>query len=192
MVRLDRHAMQRPLFEQVVRLLREAVMPALWRNALAGRAEVTLPAGSEREAALCEAEPAAVDMLLDVLADRGYCAVHTRRQRQRVVRVDLGTGEVVFEPQQPEHVLSVRFTPAMLRDADAGVVNARTRGDAVAAAHAEERDLTVRRQQQQRALLQKKEGKDGHGHGGRTKGSISTDDREGDVASMYESEAVWD
>ncbi|GBF89078.1 adenylate kinase [Raphidocelis subcapitata] len=111
--RLENYACrQRPLFARVLAALRSEVLPLLRRGGLAGRAEWT-----SREALFTD-HPAAVDMLLDVLADRGFQASYARERVDVPVSFDAATGAVATE-ERPLHRFVVRFEAAGVRDGQA-------------------------------------------------------------------------
>ncbi|KAI8474928.1 MAG: hypothetical protein J3K34DRAFT_374708 [Monoraphidium minutum] len=105
-------ARQRPLFGRVLDRLRAEVLPRLRQGGLAGRAE-----WAARDALFTE-HPVAVDMLLDVLSDRGFQASYVREEVDVPVRFDAATGAITTEAR-PLHRFSVQFEAAGVRDGQA-------------------------------------------------------------------------
>jgi adenylate kinase family enzyme len=107
--RLDAAAARQPAtLADVVALAEEQVAPVLRRAALAGHATW------RTDAALFELQPAAADMLVDVLSDRGYAVEYERTEARVPVRVDAATGAVICDTRV-EHAFSVTFERALLR-----------------------------------------------------------------------------
>jgi hypothetical protein len=105
-------ARQRPLFARVLAALRSEVLPLLRQGGLTGRAE-----WATREALFSD-HPVAVDMLLDVLADRGFQASYAKERVDVPVRFDAATGAIETEARAL-HRFAVRFETAGVRDGGA-------------------------------------------------------------------------
>lgn len=102
---------QRGLFGQVLRLAGEEVVPLLQQGALAGHAEwVTRDT-------LFDQHPVAVNMMLDVLSDRGYQASCVREQAAVPERFDPVTGRVTSE-WVTLHRFLLRFEAPIVRQAN--------------------------------------------------------------------------
>jgi len=107
--RLDHYTAYSPdVFKQVMSVLHEEVMPLLWRNSLAGHAEY------ETCAELWADTPVAVDMLVDVLSDRGFGVAYKATVHQRPVRVDMTTGEIITE-EAVQHKFRIQFDRSVVR-----------------------------------------------------------------------------
>ena len=87
---------QRPLFGRVLDLLQSEVLPLLQQGALAGAAEWV------SQESLLSQHPVCVDMLLDVLADRGFKSTYCKEALMVPVAVDAATGNVTVRTQ-PQH-----------------------------------------------------------------------------------------
>jgi adenylate kinase len=95
------------LFRKVAAFIETDVVPVIVRHALAGRCVV------ETASALFEA-PSAIDMVLDVLAERGYHAVHQLHRTPVPRSVDPQTGAIRCEDRQ-DHAFEIRFHSPELR-----------------------------------------------------------------------------
>jgi hypothetical protein len=105
-------ARQRPLFARVLAALRSEVLPLLRQGGLSGRAE-----WATRDALFTD-HPVAVDMLLDVLTDRGFQASCAKEAVDVPVRFDAASGAIETEAR-PLHRFTVRFETAGVRDGTA-------------------------------------------------------------------------
>ena len=96
-----------PLFKEVAAFIEDSVVPVILRHVLAGRCVVTT------DRALFE-EATAVDMVLDVLAERGYHAVYQKRRTPVPQSIELSTGTVTCR-DRIEHTFEIRFHPPEIR-----------------------------------------------------------------------------
>lgn len=87
---------QRPLFARVLDMLQTRVLPLLQQGALSGSAEWVSQEQLFSQHSVC------VDMLLDVLSDRGFKATYCRETVLVPVSVDAGTGNITVR-SQPQH-----------------------------------------------------------------------------------------
>jgi adenylate kinase len=95
------------LFKRVASFIETQVVPVVVRHALAGRCVVTT------DSALF-AEPTSVDMLLDILAERGYHAVYQERRTPVPQRVDPQTSAVICQ-DRVQHTFEIHFHPPEIR-----------------------------------------------------------------------------
>jgi hypothetical protein len=103
---------QRPLFGRVLSLLGEQVVPLLQQGALSGAAEWV----SSEE--LFTKHPGCVDMLLDVLCDRGFQARYVREVMAVPVMFDVASGQIQTK-LQAMHRFKFSFDASGVRDANA-------------------------------------------------------------------------
>jgi adenylate kinase len=97
-----------PLFKQVAAFIETDVVPVIVRHALAGRCVVTTDSG------LFE-DPTTVEMVLDVLAERGFHAVYQEHRTPVPQSVDLKTGVIACQ-DRVQHTFEIRFhTPELRR-----------------------------------------------------------------------------
>jgi adenylate kinase len=97
-----------PLFKQVSAFIEATVVPVIVRHALAGRCVVTT------DDALF-ADATTVEMVLDVLAERGYHAVYQEHRAPVPQSVDLKTGVIACQ-DRVQHTFEIRFhTPELRR-----------------------------------------------------------------------------
>jgi adenylate kinase len=97
-----------PLFKQVAAFIEVHVVPVIVRHALAGRCVV------KTDDALFE-DATTVEMVLDVLAERGYHAVYQEHRAQVPQSVDLKTGVIACQ-DRVMHTFEIRFhTPELRR-----------------------------------------------------------------------------
>jgi adenylate kinase len=96
-----------PLFKEVAAFIESSVVPVIVRHALAGRCVV------KTDSALFDGA-SAVDMVLDILAERGYHAVY-QEQRTPVPRsFDPQTGAITCQDHL-QHRFEIRFHPPEIR-----------------------------------------------------------------------------
>ena len=108
--RLDSYEHATPVrFKEVATFIEQVVVPVIVRHALAGRCVVKTQVPLFRE-------PAAVDMLLDTLAERGYHAFYEECRTPVPSRVDLKTGALACE-DRVEHLFTIHFHPPEIRRA---------------------------------------------------------------------------
>jgi hypothetical protein len=103
---------QRPLFGRVLALLGQQVVPLLQQGALSGAAEWV----SNEE--LFSKHPGCVDMLLDVLCDRGFQAHYVREMMSVPVTFDAASGQIQTK-LQALHRFRFSFDASGVRDANA-------------------------------------------------------------------------
>jgi len=106
--RLDQYAhSQKDLFEQVVDLIEQKMMPIVLRHAISGHANIN----SESE--LLENHDA-LAMLIDVFSERGYHATIDVRRHESPIRIDLSSGEIENR-QKKIYRITVRFKGSAIR-----------------------------------------------------------------------------
>ncbi|KAF6250719.1 hypothetical protein COO60DRAFT_1568871 [Scenedesmus sp. NREL 46B-D3] len=103
---------QRPLFGRVLSLLGQQVVPVLQQGALSGAAEWV----SNEE--LFTQHPGCVDMLLDVLCDRGFKAHYVREIMPVPVMFDAASGQIQTK-LQALHRFKFSYDSSGARDANA-------------------------------------------------------------------------
>jgi adenylate kinase len=96
-----------PLFREVAAFIEAHVVTVIVRHALAGRCVV------KTESALFE-DATTVDMVLDVLAERGYHAVYEERRTPVPRSFDLRTGDITCQ-DRTQHVFEIYFHPPEIR-----------------------------------------------------------------------------
>jgi adenylate kinase len=96
-----------PLFKEVAAFIEAQVVPIIVRHALAGRCV------AKTESALF-ADPTPVEMVLDILAERGYHAVYQEYRTPVPQSIDLQTGAVTCR-DRTEHTFEIRFNPPEIR-----------------------------------------------------------------------------
>jgi len=97
-----------PLFKQVAAFIETSVVPIVVRHALAGRCMV------KTDSALFQ-DPTAVDMVLDILSERGYRAVYQEERTPVPERLDPQTGTIACQ-DRIQHTFEIRFhTPEIRR-----------------------------------------------------------------------------
>lgn len=97
------------MFVQVIDLIDDEVLPLLRKCSLAGHAEFRT-----RHALLLD-NSLAVDMLIDVLSDRGFSVAHSVEERVVPHSIDLKTGEIKNEIQDL-HSFRITFDKENVRD----------------------------------------------------------------------------
>jgi len=95
-------------FKQVAAFLEEKVVPVIKRHALAGDCVV------KTDSPLF-ADPVAVDMALDTLAERGYHAVYQEQRTLVPTTFDTATGRITCEERLSYHRFEIRFHPPEIR-----------------------------------------------------------------------------
>lgn len=103
---------QRPLFGQVLGLVQQHVVPLLQQGALSGAAEWVSQEG------LFTMHPVCIDMLLDVLSDRGFHAHYVQEIIAVPVNFNTASGAITTR-MQPLHRFRFTFDAAGVRDASA-------------------------------------------------------------------------
>jgi adenylate kinase len=96
-----------PVFKEVAAFIEAQVVPVVVRHALAGRCVF------RTNSALFE-DPITIDMVLDILAERGYHAVYQLRSTPVPEKVDLQTGAIACH-DRIEHTFEIRFHPPEIR-----------------------------------------------------------------------------
>lgn len=102
---------QRPLFASAVRMISEQFIPACRRAAFAGVAVVKVSPTSEGWKEL--QQPLCVDLVVDILSERGYSVRHDVVSQQVPTRVDLETGLIECTTMDT-HRFVVQFPCAQL------------------------------------------------------------------------------
>jgi adenylate kinase len=96
-----------PLFKQVAAFIEAHVVPVIMRHVLAGRCVV------KTDRALFE-DATAVDMVLDVLSERGYHALYQEVRTPVPQGFDPATGTITCR-DRIEHTFEIRFHPPEIR-----------------------------------------------------------------------------
>ncbi|MDB4983787.1 MAG: adenylate kinase [Myxococcales bacterium] len=96
-----------PLFKQVASFIEAQVVPVIVRHALAGRCVV------KTDLTLFE-DATTVEMVLDVLAERGYHAVYEEHRTPIPESVDLRSGAITCR-DHTQHTFEIHFHPPELR-----------------------------------------------------------------------------
>jgi adenylate kinase len=96
-----------PLFKDVAAFIETYVVPVVVRHALAGRCV------AKTDSALFE-DATAVEMVLDILAERGYHAVYQEHHTPVPQRVDLQTGIITCQ-DRTQHTFEIHFHPPEIR-----------------------------------------------------------------------------
>jgi len=96
-----------PLFKQAAAFIEQDVMPTIVRHVLAGRCVV------KTEHALFESD-VAVDMVLDILSERGYHAVYQEQRLPVPQTVDGRTGAITCQ-DRVQHTFEIFFHPPEIR-----------------------------------------------------------------------------
>ncbi|KAI3433651.1 hypothetical protein D9Q98_003460 [Chlorella vulgaris] len=97
------------LFGDVIRMIDAEVIPVLKQSSLAGAAEF------RTQTQLLADHPNAVDIMIDVLSDRGFSVGHTLEERLVPQRVDLATGDIKLRTDHV-HVFRITFDKENVRD----------------------------------------------------------------------------
>lgn len=97
------------LFRDVIKLIDAEVLPVLKQSSLAGAAEY------RTQTTLLTQQPHAVDIMIDVLSDRGFSVAHTLEERLVPQRIDLQSGEITCRAD-PIHIFRVTFDKENVRD----------------------------------------------------------------------------
>jgi adenylate kinase len=100
-------AEQRPLFERVVRLIENKLLPIVRAHAITGHARIN----SEDE--LFD-EPLALRMMIDVLSERGFHALVDIHKVEVPERVNLTTGEITCRTKKVYRI-EIRYQPSDIR-----------------------------------------------------------------------------
>jgi hypothetical protein len=146
--RLDFYCLQqRPLFGRVLGVLQAQVLPLLQQGALSGSAEWVT------QEALFTQHPVCVDMLLDVLSDRGFKVTYCREAALVPVSMDRTTGNITVR-SQPQHRFRFWLQQAGEREANmlkaleiAARITEAARGNMAAAAQGLQGSLLQQQQQ---------------------------------------------
>jgi adenylate kinase len=96
-----------PLFKQVASFIEAQVVPVVVRHALAGRCVV------KTDSALFT-DTTTVEMVLDILAERGYHAVYQEQRTPVPSMVDPQTGAITCQ-DRIQHSFEIRFHPTEIR-----------------------------------------------------------------------------
>src|SRR3569623_1861728 len=96
-----------PLFKQAAAFIEQNVMPVIVRQVLAGRCVV------KTDHTLFESD-VAVDMVLDILSERGYHAVYQERRIPVPESMDLRTGAITCQ-DRIQHRFEIFFHPPEIR-----------------------------------------------------------------------------
>ena len=96
-----------PLLKEVASFIETNVVPVILRHALAGRSVV------KTDHALFET-PLAIDMVLDILSERGYHAVYQEQHIQIPQTFDPQTGAITCKDRR-QHTFEIFFHPPEIR-----------------------------------------------------------------------------
>jgi adenylate kinase len=96
-----------PLFKTVAAFIETDVVPVVVRHALAGRCVVKTDDGLFEDATT-------VEMVLDILAERGYHAVYQEHRTPVPRNVDLQTGVITCQDRR-QHTFEIHFHPPEIR-----------------------------------------------------------------------------
>ena len=120
--RLDTYALSHSeLFHKVIEIIDRGVLPILKRSGMAGEAQYM------SQNALFTKNPIAIDILTDILSDRGYHVTYTPQTTKLPVRVDLASGEISYQ-QQLTHAFKIKFAVSSVRDLGDGGLSHPTGG----------------------------------------------------------------
>jgi adenylate kinase len=109
--RLERYAEdQRPLFEKVVKLVEEKMIPIVRAHAMSGHARFN----SEEKLLGEGANGEALKMLIDVFSERGFHASVDVHKMDVPERVDLATGQICCRTKKVYRI-AIRFPPSDIR-----------------------------------------------------------------------------
>lgn len=97
------------LFLEVIRLIGTEVIPLLKQCSLAGHAEF------KTRHHLVLSNPLTVDMLVDVLSDRGFSVAHSIEDRLKPIKVDMKSGHVECQEEEV-HKFRITFDKENVRD----------------------------------------------------------------------------
>lgn len=108
--RLDTWALSHSeLFQKVIQIIDDHVLPILRRSGMAGEATFVT------RNSIFWTRPSTVDILTDVLSDRGYHVSYRPQIVQLPVRVNLQTGEIEHQ-QMVTHFFKIKFAVTSVRD----------------------------------------------------------------------------
>lgn len=108
--RLDTYSKRQPkMFADVIKLIDSELLPVLKQCSLAGHAEF-----KTRHPVLL-GNATAIDMLIDVLSDRGFSVAHSEEDRLVPVKIDLQTG-AIENKEEVVHKLRITFDKENVRD----------------------------------------------------------------------------
>jgi adenylate kinase len=99
----------RPLFEQVVKLVEEKMIPIVRAHAMSGHARF-----NSEERLLGEKDGLALKMLIDVFTERGFSASVDVHKMDVPERVDLTTGQICCRTKKVYRI-AIRFPPSDIR-----------------------------------------------------------------------------
>ena len=109
--RLERYAEEeRPLFEKVVKLVEEKMIPIVRAHAISGHARFN----SEHELLSEGKDGKALKMLIDVFSERGFHASVDVHRMDVPERVDLATGQITCRTKKVYRI-EIRFPPSDIR-----------------------------------------------------------------------------
>jgi adenylate kinase len=109
--RLERYAEEeRPLFEKVVQLVEEKMIPIVRAHAISGHARFN----SEHELLSEGKDGKALKMLIDVFSERGFHASVDVHRMDVPERVDLATGQITCRTKKVYRI-EIRFPPSDIR-----------------------------------------------------------------------------
>ena len=108
--RLDTYALSHSeLFHKVIEIIDRGVLPILKRSGMAGEAQYL------SQSSLFSKNPMAIDILIDILSDRGYHVTYMPQTTRLPIRVDLASGEISYQ-QHLTHAFKIKFSVSSVRD----------------------------------------------------------------------------
>jgi adenylate kinase len=108
--RLDSYAEEhRPLFEKVIKLVDEKMIPIVQRHAISGHARIN----TEHEL-LDDPQGLTLKMLIDILSERGFHVTVDVHRMDVPERVDLATGQICCRSKKVFRI-EIRFPPSDIR-----------------------------------------------------------------------------
>eukprot|EP00879_Flechtneria_rotunda_P014177 GHRR01014814.1.p1 GENE.GHRR01014814.1~~GHRR01014814.1.p1 ORF type:complete len:234 (+),score=57.89 GHRR01014814.1:1852-2553(+) len=109
-MRLDGYCeVSHELFTEVIERIINDVLPVVRQSGLAGHAEYVT------RSAFFSEHPVAIDMMVDVLTDRGFHVCYVREDSAIPERVDLNTGAISYS-LRPSHKFKITFDARGPRD----------------------------------------------------------------------------
>jgi adenylate kinase len=109
--RLDTYSLEHPgMLSEAVFIIEKHLVPAIRRASISGKAVVRI------QEKLMESNPVLIDMILDVLSDRGFHAYVEQITKSVPEKVDLNTGKVTVGTKI-QFRFQVEFTKSIIRQA---------------------------------------------------------------------------
>ena len=95
------------MYRRVADVIAAEIIPTIRRHAISGKAYL-------RTGNPIFSEAIAVDMAIDILSERGYRVMYQRVAQPVARKVELGTGDIVYE-ERVWHDFEIKFHPAEIR-----------------------------------------------------------------------------